>query len=195
MVPIRPIRLFGKWRQGYALDRHTVQSVLVGHDEFGNPQFDTKRTPLGELLYQLKYRSDASALKPIVETVVAFVQQKHVQCSVLIPVPPSREGRTSQPVMEIAIAVARTLGWHLSSTAVAKTKPTTELKDVHDYQQRLRVLNGAFVARPAEVNGRSVLLFDDLYRSGATLSAVTDALLTAGAADVFVLTLTRTKRS
>jgi hypothetical protein len=33
-----------------------------GHDSFGNPQFDTKRTELGELVFRLKNRSDKNTL-------------------------------------------------------------------------------------------------------------------------------------
>lgn len=41
---------------------------------------------------------------------------------------------------------------------------------------------------------KRVLLFDDLYRSGSTLNAITDVLLQAGqATSVSVLTLTRTR--
>lgn len=47
-----------------------------------------------------------------------------------------------------------------------------------------------------KVEGRKVLLFDDLFRSGATMNAVTDVLLKKGGAPkVFALTLTRTRSS
>jgi predicted amidophosphoribosyltransferase len=46
----------------------------------------------------------------------------------------------------------------------------------------------------AHTEGKKVLLVDDLYRSGATLNAITDLLLTEGkAASVSVLTITRTR--
>ena len=42
--------------------------------------------------------------------------------------------------------------------------------------------------------GKHILLFDDLYRSGATLNAVTDLLMNQGdAKTVRVLTVTRTR--
>ncbi len=44
------------------------------------------------------------------------------------------------------------------------------------------------------VQGRSVLLFDDLFRSGATMNAITSSLYDQGTArDVYALTLTRTR--
>lgn len=55
MVNINPKKLAGRWRAGYALDHHTTSSVYLGDDELGHPAFDTKRSEIGELLYQLKY--------------------------------------------------------------------------------------------------------------------------------------------
>ena len=57
-VTINPIPISGPWCQGWALDLHTLSSVFIGDDSFGNPQFDNKRSEIGELLYQFKYRGD-----------------------------------------------------------------------------------------------------------------------------------------
>ncbi len=44
------------------------------------------------------------------------------------------------------------------------------------------------------VQGKGVLLFDDLFRSGATMNAITAALYDeGGAGNVFALTITRTR--
>lgn len=64
----------------------------------------------------------------------------------------------------------------------------------YDYDERTRLLAGAHTVDKAQVQGRKVLLFDDLYRSGATMNAITAALYDDGAAaDVFALTITRTR--
>jgi len=45
-----------------------------------------------------------------------------------------------------------------------------------------------------EVDGKSVLLVDDLYRSGATLTAAAQAITNQGGAKtVYVLAITRTR--
>jgi len=46
-----------------------------------------------------------------------------------------------------------------------------------------------------EVEGRNILLLKDLYRSGATLNAITQVLRNKGKAkEVYVFTLTMTRR-
>ena len=53
-VTINPKQIKGKWTLGYALDVHTVSSIHIGINEKGYDVFKTKRSGVGELLYQLK---------------------------------------------------------------------------------------------------------------------------------------------
>jgi predicted amidophosphoribosyltransferase len=77
---------------------------------------------------------------------------------------------------------------------VSLSRELPELKNVYDYDERIRLLADAHSIDRNQVAGKRVLLFDDLYRSGATMNAVTIALYDAGAAqDVFTLTVTRTR--
>jgi predicted amidophosphoribosyltransferase len=58
-------------------------------------------------------------------------------------------------------------------------------------QQRRENVAGAFHADIGSVQGKRVLLVDDLVTSGATAAACTLALNQAGARQVYVLTLAR----
>jgi len=60
--------------------------------------------------------------------------------------------------------------------------------------ERLANLDGAFVAHP-RVRGRSVIVVDDVWTTGATFAACEAALLGAGAAAVTPFALARTLRS
>ncbi len=79
------MRLPGRWRYGFALDYHTVSSTYLGDDEYGHPMFDTKRSDLGELLYRLKYRSDASVLDEIVQVAARFYRSWNPGATVIRP--------------------------------------------------------------------------------------------------------------
>ena len=77
---------------------------------------------------------------------------------------------------------------------MASVQETPELKNVYAYDERLCLLDGAHRIETSVVEGRMILLFDDLYRSGATMNAITAALYDEGAvADVYALAITRTR--
>jgi len=193
MVEINPIRIKGRWSNGFTLDVHTTSSELVGHDEYGHPRFESKRSELGELLYKLKFRRNKSVIPQIAEVVGNFAESYLPKVDLIVPVPPSTP-RKEQPVILLAHAIGERIGVPVFEDCVWKVRETSQLKNVFDFDERSRLLDGAFEIDRAVANGKTVLLFDDLYRSGATLNAVTSLLYDQGGVkDVVALTLTRTR--
>lgn len=143
-IKINPRKIKGTWQEGYALDLHTTGSTFAGHDSFGNPQFDTSRTPLGELLYQLKYRSDPKSIESIVAIVVEFLRQWKIAVDLLVPVPASNTARKQQPVLELAKAISIQSGIKLCDGCITKVKRTAQLKNIYEYQKRISALAEAF---------------------------------------------------
>lgn len=191
-----PTKVQGAWTAGWTLDRHTTSSTFLGYNEYGHAEYDTIRSPLGELLFQLKYRSQ-NKVDQIAEVMAKFFDNKPIALSrvdLIVVVPPSTV-RKIQPVVQVGTAIAKELGKTFSPTAVRKTKNTPGLKNIHDAEERRELLDGAFEVDVGQVKGRGVLLIDDLYRSGATANAVTVALFSAGAARVYFLAATRTRSS
>jgi hypothetical protein len=64
-VPCKPEPIDGPWIEGFVLDRHVISSHPIGYVG-EHMQFETTRSPLGELVYQLKYRN--GPVSDIVET-------------------------------------------------------------------------------------------------------------------------------
>jgi predicted amidophosphoribosyltransferase len=193
-VKIDPMKLPGPWAEAYVLERqHTLTSEFLGHDSYGNPQFDTKRSELGELVFRLKNRNDRNTLDSIADTAVEFIKGWNVSFDLIVPMPPSRKRVAYQPVVEIAEAIGKRLSKPVDCTAVSKTSDTPELKDVFDYQQRIKVLQDAFHVEGGAVLDKRILLIDDLYRSGATANVVAKSLLAGGAVTVYMLAMTKTR--
>lgn len=190
-----PAQIEGAWRLGWTLDVHTTSSVFLGHDQNGRAQFDTTRSELGELVYQLKYANQPQAADAIAETMASFFSNKPVVLSrieLVVPIPAST-ARAVQPVTTIASKLANRLGKPFSENALRKTKETPSLKSITDLEQRREVLDEAFEADGTQVKGKGILLVDDLYRSGSTANAVTLALIAGGAFRVYFLAATRTR--
>ena len=88
--------------------------------------------------------------------------------------------------------IARSLSYRTGVKLVGGlARPKTHDQRKLSGAQRVENLIGSFAARPDACYGRRVLLVDDVYTTGATLCAATDALLAAGAREVRCLTFAR----
>ncbi len=194
MTQINPIKLTGSWKEGYALDIHTTSSVLIGMNSYGREEFENTYSPIGSLLYDLKSKEKIAVIDSITSTATKFVQDKGWRLDLIVSVPPTYK-RKIQPVGELAKLLAQKLGipYH---DCIQKVKETPELKNITDPTERTKLLEGAFeISNRDVIEGRSVLLFDDLYRSGATLTEICSGLKRLGVAQVYVLTITKTRRN
>jgi competence protein ComFC len=183
-VTINPRKLRGPWAGGFALDLHTLGSTFLGHNAFGLPEFDTKRSPLGDLLYRLKNTGDRTVIPEIVDTVTAFVKKWSIQIDAIVPVPPSNTRRKHQPVIAVAAAIGAALGVPMCEACVTKVKSTAQLKDSSTTNSARQSSKAHLPSTLGKPRGKHLLLIDDLYRSGATASAIAQLPTGQGAARV-----------
>jgi predicted amidophosphoribosyltransferase len=193
MAVINLRRLLGRWQEGFALDLHTTGSTYLG-DEYGHPRFENAHSEVGKLLYRLKNQNDLSGVKELVSTAATFMHERHWPIELIVPVPPSKS-RVQQPVFLLAQALGEMLGLPCAVEAVTKVKLTPQLKDADPgTKARMAVLADVFRIAVDQVSNRNVLLFDDLYDSGATMKSITDRLYDDGhVAAVYALALTMTR--
>jgi predicted amidophosphoribosyltransferase len=153
-------------------------------------QFATTRTPLGELVYRLKYQRGSPV--DIVDTVVDFVGRTWPDSSDCIVTPPPSVVRRQQPMTIVAASVGEALALPVVADAVLKIERTQQMKDM-SRDQRIGSLARALRAGGADVRGRRILLLDDVFETGATLTRVAAILAEMGAREIRALVLTRTK--
>jgi len=185
------IKLPGPWRYGIALDLHTISST---HLDAGG--FKTQRTPIGEALYQLKYRANLAQIEPIADAAATQLRSWRVfpYLRALIPVPPSNLDRPFQPVFVLAQAIGQRTDLAVPFDYCYKTQTTPALKDLENPVLRQQALAHTLAIRDLRYAGQSVVIFDDLYRSGTSLKAVYNALISQGQVGrVYALTITMTR--
>jgi predicted amidophosphoribosyltransferase len=189
VVEVNPVPVDGPWIEGFVLDRHVISSVPIGY--LGeHMQFDTTRSALGELVYQLKYRN--GPLTDIVDTAIAFVHERWNGLIDCVVSPPPSLHRTKQPAVLIAAGIAAALGVPAAPAAAVKATATPQMKNVL-LHERAPLLSAAIQAGTDAVQGRRVLLVDDLWETGSTLRRVAEVLGQMGATEVRALAMTRTK--
>jgi ComF family protein len=148
------------------------------------------------LVHALKYQ-DRTDLAPAMGRWMARAGQELLgEADVLVPVPLHwRRGwsRRYNQSGVLARIISRQSGVKLASDALRRVRPTEQQVGL-SRAQRASNVQGAFKVAPeraAEVQGRRVILVDDVLTSGATADACARALLRAKAAHVDVLVFAR----
>jgi len=187
------IKIKGNWKKGFAYDVHTLDSVYLGPDEYGHKHFDNTYSEMGELVKQLKYKNDKSAVGKIVDLLEKFNGIENFDA--IIPIPSTNKNRAYQPVDEVAQELGKRNGVKVLVGLLSKKAGGKELKNVNDPDERKELLKDAItLSGDSDISGQNILLLDDLYRSGATLSVATDILLEeAKVESVSVLAMTKTR--
>jgi competence protein ComFC len=115
--------------------------------------------------------------------------------NLIIPIPLHRERlkeRGFNQALLIAQQVSKFINVDIDSESLVRTKPTVKHRLGMNVVDREGSLKDAFqVARPRLIKGQIVLLVDDVFTTGTTISMATKVLLEAGAKEVKVFTLAR----
>lgn len=185
-------KIENNWKSGIAYDIHTISSTYLGQDEFGHDRYDTKRSEMGELVYQLKYKHDDTVVQKIVDLLLQIKGLEKMNC--IIAIPPSNLQRKHQPVFSVATELGKKLSIPVYTDYLIKNT-AVELKSVTDSTKRVELLKKSMsINKKYNIRNQNILLIDDLYRSGSTLQVATDLLYNnCNVKDVYVLTMTKTR--
>lgn len=152
---------------------------------------------LRKAIHALKYGGKRRMALPLGQIMASRFAALRVSPDVLLPVPlhPAREReRGFNQAVLLAESLSELVGVSIEAGAVRKVRSSPSQRAL-TRQERMRNLHGAFtVAVPRRVEGRRVLLVDDVMTTGATFSEVAGALLEAGAAEVRCLCAARDLR-
>jgi ComF family protein len=158
---------------------------------------------LRELIHLLKYngvRPAARVLGRMLAEAVArlepWFEQEHV---LLIPVPLYKGKRRTRGFNQaelMARTVAKLLPERLrhAPDILLRIRETESQIGLTAHQRRENMRGAFAVASAAEVTGREILLVDDVYTTGTTVSECARVLRKAGAERVWVATVARTMK-
>lgn len=149
------------------------------------------------LVHNLKYR-DRTDLAPMMAAWMVRAADGEIEaCEVIVPVPLHRYrlfARKFNQSAELARAIARQTGKPLVLGALQRTRRTKRQIGLSAAARQENVQGAFSVSQNGKTAlfGKRVLLIDDVYTTGATVSAATRALKRGGgAAEVSVLTFAR----
>lgn len=166
------------------------------------PPFDRSRSAViynevaRKLVSRLKYGDRPELARFCGRLMAAAGHELWESEPVLVPVPLHRyrqfERRYNQST-ELARALAKITGLQVDPLLVSRVKRTKQQVGL-SADQRQRNVAGAFATRPnalGRLNGRGVVIVDDVITTGSTVKAVTRALTKAGVRRVDVISFAR----
>ena len=147
-------------------------------------------------MHALKFQGKTALARPLgdlmAEVGATMLPVDAVDCLVPVPLHPSREAeRGFNQSALLANRVSRRWGVPVEARALRRRRVTLPQTDLDASSRRANVRGAFAVSRPGAVDGRHVLLVDDVFTTGATVSECARVLLDAGATAVGVLTVAR----
>ena len=148
---------------------------------------------LRNAIHRLKYQRDITLGDVLSRPLIGLADQYNWPFSLVTPVPLS-VGRLKERGYNQASFLARPIA--LSRGVPMISKCLWRVRETHSQvglnaEERFRNVEGAFAASARIVDGKDILIVDDVTTTGATLNACASALLAAGAKNVYGLTLAR----
>ncbi len=152
--------------------------------------------PVRQLVHRLKYQDRMELAEPLGAWMARAGDDILAEANCLIPVPLHRRRlmwRQFNQAQALAVAVGAACGKPVAPFLLHRVKRTAPQIGL-TRAQRASNVQGAFAvpdeAKPS-VEGRNIVLVDDVLTTGATINAACRALLRAGAARVDVLVFAR----
>lgn len=161
------------------------------------PFFDSARAPLSyddnskQLILQLKHAGRRDGVKTFA-TMMRDCAINPELVDVIIPVPIHKKrlfDRGFNQSVWLGQELAKILNKDFDAFILKRTKNTPSQNGLSQIGRINNVKSAFFVQKP--VTGKSILLIDDVFTTGATINACSKALKRAGAKRIDVLTLMR----
>lgn len=150
-------------------------------------------SPIQNGLHTMKYRGNVSLGEALAVQMVEFVRSLAWEIDLVIPVPLGKKRLQQRGYNQVAL-VAEPLAYHLvwdyRPQALWKARETRSQVGLSHSQRRENVQD-AYQADPAAVKQKFILLIDDVATTGSTIVACANALKSAGARDVYAITIAR----
>ncbi|HAT81528.1 MAG TPA: RecQ family ATP-dependent DNA helicase [Flavobacterium sp.] len=146
---------------------------------------------VGATLHRSKYEQGGDFPDFLLKLVLKAFRKKYGQekFDLVVYVPPTSSGDL---VKNFAIKVSQVLKFPISHNLV-KARQTKEQKIFENGYLKTDNVNGAFTfTTPNDINGKSILLVDDIFDSGATLKEVGKLLTNFGAVKIAPIVIART---
>ena len=149
---------------------------------------------ISKALSRVKYRNCRQNLDFFCEEMLrryrAVIRGWGAQALIPVPIHPSRRRqRGFNQAEEIGIRLEKDLDIPMDCKVLFRSKKTLPQKELNDIQRRKNLEQAFFAIPKAAAPYETVILLDDIYTTGSTAQACTNALKRAGIKQVYLLVI------
>ena len=149
-----------------------------------------------DAIQSIKYRRNFGLVEYFVDPLQKIIVENRWESTMVSPVPLNETRKSERgynQVSLIAFWLAQKMHLQFEPYALTRVKHTNSQVGLNRKQREVNVKD-AFKAKPALIQGKSIIMIDDVATTGATLNSCAHALLDKGAKEVFGLTIARAIR-
>lgn len=150
--------------------------------------------PVSAMIKHLKYDGMLDLAPTLARLLTEFWQDLHWNVDFVVPVPLAAKRKAQRGFNQselIAKAFAKNTSLKCDPRALVKCRDTLQQVGLKA-EERHQNLHGAFAAEPVLVQGKRILLLDDVMTTGSTFAECSAVLLDAGASSVSCLSVATT---
>jgi len=145
-----------------------------------------------QAIHQLKYRNLKAISSSLAVLLADYLLLNPLLGEVLVPVPLHprrlRERGYNQSVL-LAKELSRLINLPVITDCLIRVKEAKPQVRTTTVKERRKNVTGAFICHGDKINGKQIILIDDVCTSGATLEACATALKNNGAVSIWGLTI------
>ena len=174
-----------------------VSELRIFHTPFLTFSLFQYRNPIiRDLIWHLKYYGDDRIATFFAETIHSTIRLSNTSSKTLIiPIPITRKkarlrGYNQSGLIAKALAKLKPEQYDFNNNVLYKIKDTLSQARLKDKQKRLKNVKDSFAIKDkAALAGRSVILIDDVWTTGGTLTEASKVVLEAGAKNIVWITI------
>lgn len=150
-----------------------------------------------ELIWQLKYHRKTAAARPSAEILKTHLKNLELNISnyhiLAVPLHKNRERERGFNQSElIADELAKKISLPLIKNGLLRIKDTEPQAETKDFEARKSNMKDSFfVNQPQLIKAKNIILIDDVFTSGATLTEAVKTLRAAGSGKIIALVLAK----
>jgi len=151
------------------------------------------KSSVREAIHSLKYKINIPLAYYFSRKLIPIIQKENWEINLVIPVPLNKSHFKERGFNQSALIsrpIAHFTEKPFSANGLRRSRETAAQFSLSS-EERQNNVKDAFLGNPATLNGKAVLLVDDIITTGATMENCTKALLAAGAKKVYCLSVAR----